>query len=345
MRRRRDAGRAPGAAAGSARWPAARSVVRARAGASRGGRCGTRPRPPARRRCRRRHRPASGPSSSRSPPPGPSCTPTRSSRANAVSISSFTGVVSGSVTSTTWQRAGSASIARHVERLGVDRSAAHGVEQAARRQQERDRVPGRRPVDHDQVVLAAAFELLQLAQHHDVVDAGCGGGHHVDHTAAGQALRDPRAARGRRGTRPARPCADSASTGDAVAHQRARAWACRRARRRAPEVPIGLPHAPEQPLPWSSPHRPCRPRRPTWWCGGTAVDPGASEALVRRLAITALLAAPLVAAGRAVAARRHGARRRHVQHTGRHDAVAAAAGRCHRDGRPTPAWPRSTCCR
>ena len=40
---------------------------------------------------------------------GPSATPARSSTANAVSTSSLTGVSSGSVTSITWQRAGSAS--------------------------------------------------------------------------------------------------------------------------------------------------------------------------------------------------------------------------------------------
>ena len=41
---------------------------------------------------------------------GPSRTPTRSSSVAVVSISSLTGVVSGSVTSTTWHRSGSASI-------------------------------------------------------------------------------------------------------------------------------------------------------------------------------------------------------------------------------------------
>ena len=78
---------------------------------------------------------------------------------------------------------------------------------------------GRRPVDDDQVVLAATFELLQLAQHHDVVDAGRGGGHDVDHTTAGQPFRDAAQAvvvevLGQRGGRRQRQQLD------VVAHQR-----------------------------------------------------------------------------------------------------------------------------
>ena len=46
-------------------------------------------------------------------------------------------------------------------------------------------------VDHDEVVLAGAFELLDLAEHDDVVDTGSGGTDHVDHTGAVEPLGDP----------------------------------------------------------------------------------------------------------------------------------------------------------
>ena len=50
---------------------------------------------------------------------------------------------------------------------------------------------GGRTVDHDQVVVAAALELLDLAEHHDVVDARARRGDHVDDPAAGQTLGHP----------------------------------------------------------------------------------------------------------------------------------------------------------
>src|SRR4029077_3580095 len=58
-----------------------------------------------------------------------------------------------------------------VDRLAVDGAAAHQLQQVGGCHQERNCVPGGRAVDHDQVVVAALFELLDLAEHHDVVDA------------------------------------------------------------------------------------------------------------------------------------------------------------------------------
>ncbi|MEZ5250795.1 MAG: hypothetical protein R2713_16775 [Ilumatobacteraceae bacterium] len=52
-------------------------------------------------------------------------------------------------------------------------------------------MPGGRPVDDHQIVLAAAFELLQFAEHHDVVDPRRRRRHHVDDAAGGEPLRDP----------------------------------------------------------------------------------------------------------------------------------------------------------
>ena len=82
---------------------------------------------------------------------GPRPMPTRSSSENAVSTASFTGVSSGMVTSTTWQRSVVLEQLEHVAGLGVDRPDADGVEQAAGRLQEGDGVPGGRGVEHDQV--------------------------------------------------------------------------------------------------------------------------------------------------------------------------------------------------
>ena len=102
---------------------------------------------------------------------GPSATPARSSIANAVSISSLTGVSSGSVTSITWQRAGSREQLDDVGGLLADRPDAHRVEQPAGRQEERDRVAGRGRVDDDQVGGARLVERLHLAEHEDVLHA------------------------------------------------------------------------------------------------------------------------------------------------------------------------------
>ena len=46
-------------------------------------------------------------------------------------------------------------------------------------------------VDHDQVRRASLLELLHLAQHQHVADAGNGGGHHVEHARPGQPPRHP----------------------------------------------------------------------------------------------------------------------------------------------------------
>ena len=103
----------------------------------------------------------------------------------------MTGVVSGSVTSTTWQRVRVAEQLEHLVGLGAHRPAAHGVEQPGGRREERDGVAGGRAVDDDDVPLAAALELLDLAEHDDVVDARRGRGHDVDHAGRRQPLGDP----------------------------------------------------------------------------------------------------------------------------------------------------------
>ena len=68
-----------------------------------------------------------------------------------MSTSSFTGVSSGRVTSSTRQRAGSVSILEHVLGLGPHRADPHGVEQRARWPEEGDGVTGGRGVEHDEV--------------------------------------------------------------------------------------------------------------------------------------------------------------------------------------------------
>ena len=50
---------------------------------------------------------------------------------------------------------------------------------------------GRRTVEHDQVSVAAPLELLHLAQHEDVLDAGRRRRDDVEHSGVGQPLRYP----------------------------------------------------------------------------------------------------------------------------------------------------------
>ena len=122
---------------------------------------------------------------------GASLTPTRSSIVNAVAIVSLTGVVSASVTRATWQRLGVGEHRQHVVGLGAHWPAAHGVAESGRRRQHRHGVTGGRAVDDDRVPVAAALELLDLAEHDEVVDARGGGGDDVDHPGGGEALGDP----------------------------------------------------------------------------------------------------------------------------------------------------------
>ncbi len=99
-------------------------------------------------------------------------------------------MVSGSVTSTTWQRSASwssSSTSSACARTGPELTAS--ARPAAARE-ERDRVTGRRSVDDDQVVLAGAFELLDLAEHDDVVDPRRRRADDVDDTGAVQSLGD-----------------------------------------------------------------------------------------------------------------------------------------------------------
>ena len=76
----------------------------------------------------------------------------------------------------------------HVLGLGAQRAAPGRVHHAAGRGQERDGVPGRRHVDHDQVRHLRTLQLLDLAQDQDVPDAGDGGRHHVQHPRVRQPL-------------------------------------------------------------------------------------------------------------------------------------------------------------
>ena len=122
---------------------------------------------------------------------GPSATPARSSIAYAVSTSSLTGVSSGSVTSITWQRAGSLSSSTTSAAClwtGPTVTASSSPRAESRK---RDRVPGGGRVEHDQVGDAGPLELLHLAQHEDVPHAGHRGGDDVERARPTEALRDP----------------------------------------------------------------------------------------------------------------------------------------------------------
>ncbi len=119
---------------------------------------------------------------------GPSCTPTRSSRAYAVSTTSLTGVASGSVTSTTWHRFGSPSSFSTSSACVRTGPPPDDVVEPPRGGEEGHRVPRCRAVDDDGVPVATALELLDLAQHHDVVDTRCGGAYNLDHAARRETL-------------------------------------------------------------------------------------------------------------------------------------------------------------
>ena len=83
----------------------------------------------------------------------------------------------------------------HVGGLRVDRPDLHRVGEAAGRLEERDRVAGGRRVEDDEVGGAVGasrpLELLDLAEHEDVADAGHGGGDHVERAGGHQPLREP----------------------------------------------------------------------------------------------------------------------------------------------------------
>ena len=51
-------------------------------------------------------------------------------------------------------------------------------------------MPGRRPIHDDDVPFTAALELLDLAEHDDVMDAWSGGRHDVDHPGSREPLGD-----------------------------------------------------------------------------------------------------------------------------------------------------------
>jgi hypothetical protein len=146
-----------------------------------------------------------------------------------------------------------------------------------------------------------AFQLLDLAEHDDVVDARRGRADHVDHTG-----------RRRRLAMRAKPCSRRYSSrararrcgGPRRRAGARRAWACRRARRPAREDQRPLRRARELPLPWSCRHPPCRPPPPRVRVSDDSSAPSPSvtldldsrspEALVRRLAIALLGTAALL---------------------------------------------------
>ena len=161
-------------------------------------------------------------------------------------------------------------------------------------------MPGRRPVDHDQVVVAAPLELFDLAEHDDVVDARRCRGDHVDHAAAWPAAWRRDRGRGCRGIRRAlrwRSVRDSWMSSPTRRGQRRLAVelddqhtkspiGCRTRQNRGYR---GLPDAPLASHDGNLGGR-----------SGTAADSRSSEALVRRLAITILIA-PFRRAGGSVA--------------------------------------------
>ena len=105
----------------------------------------------------------------------------------------------------------------------------------------------------------AALELLDLAEHHDVVDPGRGRADHVDHAGRRQVPGDaPEAV-------VAQVLVERRRRRELEARRRRRtgrrAPACRRARRPAPADRRRPPHGRAQPLPWSSRRPPCPPRR------------------------------------------------------------------------------------
>ena len=146
----------------------------------------------------------------------------------------------------------------HLVGLGAHRPAAHGVAQPGGRGEERDGVPGRRAVDDDQVPLARPLELLDLAEHDEVVDARRGRADHVDHAGAWRAAWRSSGSRARAGTpRARRRRRSSAPRGRARAPASAglpssSTTSTRRPRRQ--------PRVRAQPIPWSSRRPLCRRR-------------------------------------------------------------------------------------
>ncbi len=79
----------------------------------------------------------------------------------------------------------------HLRGLLLDGPDLDRVEQSPGREEEGDRVPGGRRVEHDQVRRPRLFELLHLAEHEDVAHAGHRGRDHVEGARPSETLRDP----------------------------------------------------------------------------------------------------------------------------------------------------------
>ena len=121
---------------------------------------------------------------------GPSATPARSSIANAVSMTSLTGVSSASVTSITWQRSGSeirSTTSWACLRTGPTRTASS---KPRADKEERDRVTGRGRVDDHEVGGARFLERLHLAEHEDVLHARHRGRDDFERARRDEPLRD-----------------------------------------------------------------------------------------------------------------------------------------------------------
>ena len=154
-------------------------------------------------------------------------------------------------------------------------AAARRLDQPASRGEKRDRVPGGRGVDDDEVGHARPLELFDLAQDEHVADAGDGGRDDVEHAGGHDALRDPveavigqvleqrivggeAAPADRMGGVEKAPTPRSRRRG--VVRRRTRCPAGPRARPAVPRVPHPTPCEPAPPRSSSCRRPPCRRR-------------------------------------------------------------------------------------
>ncbi len=94
------------------------------------------------------------------------------------------------MTSITRQRAWVGQQLQHLGGLGMDGSGPHGVGKSLGGTQERDGMARGWSIEDDQVLVSAAFELLDLSQHEDVADSRYRGGDDVQETAGDEPIGD-----------------------------------------------------------------------------------------------------------------------------------------------------------
>ena len=244
--RRRVGGRGrPTGSSGRCHWPSGRlaaeparsgsSCIARRSRAERGRRARRTSASRTRRAAERRQssdRARRSPTSTPLTTTGPSRTPTRSSRAYGGLDHLVDRRRLGQRDEHDLAAVGVGEQLEHVVGLGVDRPAAHGVEQPGGRRRNVIGVPGGRAVDDDEVALAAALELLDLAEHDDVVDARGRGGDDVDDAGRRSGAWRPGRSRARGGT-PRAPPAPADRLARRCRRRGRPAPACRRARRPA----------------------------------------------------------------------------------------------------------------